>query len=390
MSKLYNFIVSKLTPKGNHRTDGNKNVSKPKKSSKNEKLTNESEINFSNSDAIDISNLQSSKSSLSHSLHISDDCLKTFKQVLESSFIQRLFQVDCCYFVTDNYSVASVLVLFLRANIKYQHYRGLFLTFLYISTKTLDNHSFNSHLIGWIFDDPDRNEILKFTPTGLSYPDFLQIQRAQKLDAVYFNISSQLLNFRNQVSLKILKSIMNINEKFWAWKRCRAVYHHGILNSNMNQMNYYEQRFVKNLKGSGADRFRCVEKKCVNYFNGKLEASDDFDSYASGIKYEKSSGFRKKIGLKRTTDSEASFCVPSKRLKKTPNRELASQILKFQNSFESQDSSENQESSENTSPQNKISFKTQENPKSSKNQYNSENKDVFDFQELESTISSII
>jgi len=285
-------------------------------------------------------------------------------------------------------------VLFLRANIKYQHYRSLFLTFLYISTKTLDNHSFNNHLIGWIFDDPEKHKILEFTPAGLSNPESLLIQRAQKLDTVYFNISSQLLNFRNQVSLKILKSIMHINEKFWAWKRCRAIYHHGILNANTNQMNYYERRFVKNFKGSGADRFRCVEKKCVNYFNGKLEASEDFDCYASGIKYERSSGFRRKIGLKRTTDSEASFCVPSKRLKKTPNREKKIQnsfesheSFEGQDSFENQDSFDNKNCSENRIFQNQISSKTQ---KKLKNQDNLESKDVFDFQELESTISSII
>ena len=82
MSKIYKFFASKLTPKG-YRTDSNNN---------NENCIEK--VVFKPSSAentnLDLSELQISKSTLTNSLELNDECLLSFKKVLECSFVQSL------------------------------------------------------------------------------------------------------------------------------------------------------------------------------------------------------------------------------------------------------------------------------------------------------------
>ena len=114
-------------------------------------------------------------------------------------------------------------MLLIRANVKIELYRSLFLPFLFLTLETMDDHVFTRHLVNWILEDPEKYQ--KLFDKNESNLD--------QVNTAILRISSQLLEYRNQVNIRTIRSVIALDESYWAWKRTRSIFHQGIQSSEI-------------------------------------------------------------------------------------------------------------------------------------------------------------
>ena len=169
-----------------------------------------------------------------------------------SSYGQACFSTLTPSFFIDSQSLAIVFLFLLRGKVDPNHYRQLFLPFLYLVLSFYDMANNQQHLVSWIYEDQSlsneflpRDNILSGSDNPISSKEkassiFLPLSKncyskielgliKAAVDTLVMRISSELLNFRFHCSNEIIDLIISkFDHDLSIWKRKRNAAHTSI------------------------------------------------------------------------------------------------------------------------------------------------------------------